>query len=129
MVIKRQYIGVDYYKRPPLPMNLTSVTIHSTANPKSTAQNERDNLNNNHRVVNGAKQKVSFHAVVDQLQAIECIPITEGAYHCSSNSGNRTSYSIEICESGDREKTLRNAIEYTAKILIENKLQIGRAHV
>lgn len=88
-----------------------SYTIHSTANLKSTAQNERNNLQNN-------EGSASFHSVVDDKEVIRCIPFTHRAWHAGdgtkSNGGNMTSLSIEICESGDREKTLQNAIEVVA---------------
>ena len=106
-------------------MDLKYLVLHSTANEKSTAQNERDNLANNYRYdTKGNKVKVSFHAVVDENEVIECIPITEGAYHTSDFSTNRCGYSIEICESGNRSKTLENASEYVARILVQHNLKI-----
>lgn len=91
------------------------ITIHSTANLKSTAKNERDNLA---RIDNNAK--TGFHIVVDDKEAIECIPLNEVAWANGdgyNGTGNRKSISIEICESGDREKTINNAIQITKKIM------------
>lgn len=91
------------------------LTIHSTGNLKSTAQNERDNLN---RATNTST--TGFHIVVDELQAIECIPLNKVAYHAGDGAngpGNSKSIGLEICESGNRTKTIENVIEVTAKIL------------
>lgn len=98
----------------------TSITIHSTGNPLSTARNERDNLG---RVDN--TRHASFHIVVDDKEAIECIPLDEVAWHAGDGyygEGNRTSISIEICESGDRAKTLDNAAKVAAKIMLEKNI-------
>lgn len=90
----------------------TTLTIHSTGNLKSTAQNERDYLasksNDNY---------AGFHVVVDEKEAIKAIPFNEITYHSGTTKGNTTSLSLEICESGNRDKTLQRAIEVTAYIL------------
>ncbi len=101
-------------RRPQIKMTPKYLTIHSTGNPNSTAQNERDNLANNNPDL-----KVSFHIVVDDKQAIECIPFNEVAYHAGDGkgSGNMASIGLEICEGGNRERTLRNAIVLSAYIL------------
>lgn len=117
MTYKTQHIPLTQtLQRPGLAMTPTSITIHSTANLTSTAQNERDNLAR----VNNDRQ-ASFHIVIDERQAIECIPLTETAWHAGdgrkAGGGNMASIGIEICESGDREKTLRHAVEATAYIL------------
>lgn len=89
----------------------STYTIHSTANTKSTAQNERDNLENN-------AGSASFHSVVDENQVVRCIPFSHRAWHAGDGTkvggGNMSSLSLEICESGDREKTLQNAITVVA---------------
>lgn len=94
----------------------SSYTIHSTANLKSTAQNERDNLQNN-------GGSASFHSVVDEKQVVRCIPFDHRAWHAGDSTkaggGNMTSLSLEICESGDREKTLQNAVQVVAHDLME----------
>lgn len=117
MTYKVQHIPLSQtLQRPGLAMTPATFTVHSTANPNSTAQNERDNLAraNNDR-------QASFHLVVDEIQAIESLPLNEIAFHAGDGrkvgGGNMSSISLEICESGDREKTLRNAIEITAYTL------------
>jgi N-acetylmuramoyl-L-alanine amidase len=99
------------------------ITIHSTGNTKSTARNERDWLTN---PTNG--RQASWHICVDEKEAIEAIPLNEVAWHAGDGRGpgNMSSISIEICESGDRHKTLQNAAELVAKILKERGWGIDR---
>ncbi|WP_314587937.1 N-acetylmuramoyl-L-alanine amidase [Paenibacillus terrigena] len=110
--------GTACNRRSAYKMIPTTITIHNTGNPSSTARNERDWLTN----PSNARQ-ASFHIVVDERQAIECIPLIENAWHAGDgsgvNSGNRTSIGIEICESGNYAKTLDNAAELVAKMLKE----------
>jgi len=100
------------------------ITIHSTGNPNSTARNEREWLTNPTN-----KVTASWHICVDEKEAIEAIPLNEVAWHAGdggSGTGNRRSISIEICESGDRAKTLENAIKLTAKLLKERGWGVDR---
>ncbi|MFD0712862.1 N-acetylmuramoyl-L-alanine amidase [Paenibacillus sp. GCM10027626] len=92
----------------------TTITIHNTGNPSSTARNERGWLTNPSN-----EREASFHIVIDQLEAIECIPTNEKALHAGSANGNMTSIGIEICESGDYAKTLDNAAQLVADMLRE----------
>lgn len=107
--------------RPGKKLNLQYITIHSTGNPTSTALNERGWLTNptNTRIA-------SWHIAVDEKMAVEAIPLDEVAYHAGTSQGNNTSIGIEICESGDRVKTLKNAAELTAKLLHEKNWGIDR---
>jgi N-acetylmuramoyl-L-alanine amidase len=107
--------------RPGTKMSPTSITIHSTGNPRSTARNERGWLTNpsNDRIA-------SWHIVVDEREAIEAIPLDEVAYHAGNATGNRTSIGIEICESGNRQKTLANAVKLVAKMLKERGWGINK---
>lgn len=91
-----------------------SITIHSTGNPSSTAQNERDWLDNPTN-----DRDASWHYVVDEKEVIQAIPDDEEAWHCGNAVGNRFSIGIEICESGDREKTLQNTAAFVAEKLKE----------
>jgi len=92
------------------------LTIHSTGNPGSTAKNERAWLTNPSN-----KVTASWHIVVDEKETIEAIPLDEVAWHAGDGSGqgNRASIGIEICESGNRQKTLANAVKLVAKMLKE----------
>ncbi|EES74612.1 N-acetylmuramoyl-L-alanine amidase [Paenibacillus sp. oral taxon 786 str. D14] len=112
-------------RRPGYSMEATTITIHNTGNPSSTAANERAWLTNPSN-----ERTASYHIVIDEREAIECIPLTENAWHAGDGSGvksgNRTSISVEICESGNFDKTLDNAAELIAKLLRERGWGVDR---
>ena len=107
-------------RRPGRKLDLKFVTIHNTGNPTSKATGERGWLTNpqNTRVA-------SFHLVVDDQMVVECIPLNEVAWHAGTSAGNYSSVGIEICESGDYDYTMHNAVELTAGILLANNLSIN----
>ena len=117
--------NTPYNRRPGLSMIPTTITIHNTGNPTSTAQNERSWLTNS---VNN--RTASFHIVIDEREAIECIPFNESSWASgdgsSPNSGNRTSIQIEICESGNYQKTIDNAVDLVAKLLKERNWDVTK---
>lgn len=111
-------------RRPGLPMSPQYITIHSTGNPNSTARNERGWLTNPTN-----KVTASWHICVDEKEAIEAIPLNEVAWHAGdggSGTGNRKSIGIEICESGDRQRTLQNAVKLVTKLLKERGWGVDR---
>lgn len=112
-------------RRPGLAMNPTTLTIHNTGNPASSAANERSWLTSS-----GNKRTASYHIVVDEHQTIEVLPLNEAAWHAGDGSGvysgNRTSIGIEICESGDYAKTVSRAVELVAKMLKERDWGVDR---
>lgn len=111
-------------RRPGLAMTAKYITVHNTGNPSSTARNERNWLTNASNT-----RQASFHIVVDEREAIECIPLNEVAWHAGDGGtgpGNRTSIGIEICESGDYAKTLENAATLVARLLSERGWGVDR---
>ena len=106
-------------------MAAATITIHNTGNPSSTAQNERNWLTN---ISNS--RTASYHIVIDEKEAIECLPLNENGWHSGdgsgSKSGNRTSISIEICESGNYSQALDNAAELVAKLLMDRNWGVDR---
>lgn len=108
--------STPYNRRPGLTMTPTTITIHNTGNPTSTARNERGWLTNTSN-----DRTASYHIVVDEREAIECVPLNEVAWHAGDGNGdgNRKSIGIEICESGDYAKTTDNAATLVAKLLKE----------
>ena len=123
MEYKTQHI-TNKHKLTNRPMTPEYLTIHSTGNLKSTAQNERDNLNRA-----GNISSTGFHIAVDEEQAIECIPLDMIAYHAGDGTngpGNTKTIGIEICESGNREKTIQNAVELIARMLRERNWGIEK---
>ncbi len=110
------HIPQSPHKRPGIKMIPKYITIHSTGNPSSTARNERGWLTNPSNT-----RTASWHICVDEKEAVEAIPLNEVAWHAGDGNGqgNRASIGIEICESGDRAKTLANAVRLVVKLLKE----------
>lgn len=126
MEYKINHIPIDtpHNRRPQLPMKPEYITIHSTGNPNSNAEGERGWLTNPRN-----NRTASYHIVVDDKQAIECLPLDEVSWNAGdgyNGTGNRKSISIEICESGDRIKTIQNAIKLVSKLLKERGWGIDR---
>ena len=97
-------------------------TLHSTGNPNSSARGEVKNLA---RLDN--KRQASFHIAVDDKEAVEAIPLNEVAWHAGdgyNGTGNRKSIGIEICESGNRQKTLDNVVKVTVAMMKLHKIPI-----
>ena len=109
-------------QRPGIAMTPLFLTIHSTGNPKSTAQNEAD------YVCKNSTRQASFHFVCDDKQIIQVLPMNEVAWHAGdggNGTGNRKSIGIEICESGDRKAAVDHAIWLTKKLMAEFNIQPG----
>ena len=125
MQIKQQLIPKSRkQQRPGIAMTPLFLTIHSTGNPKSTAQNEAD------YVCRNSTRQASFHFVCDENQIIQVMPTNEVAWHAGdggNGTGNRKSVGIEICESGDRKTAVNNAIWLTKKLMKEFSIQPGNA--
>lgn len=127
MIYRKEHIpkGTACNRRPAIFMEATTLTIHNTGNEESSAANERGWLTNASN-----KRQASFHIVVDEREAIECIPLNECAWHAGdgsgAKSGNRTSIGIELCESGDYAKTLDNAVKLVAQMLRERVWGVDR---
>lgn len=117
------HISTTSKKRPGLKLTPKYLTIHSTANENSTALNERDWLTNPLNT-----SEIGWHICVDEKEAIEVIPLNEVAWHAGDGNkgiGNRQSVGIEICESGDRKKTLQNAVILIADLLEKFNLPLS----
>lgn len=108
-------------RRPGTKLNATSITIHNTGNPSSTAKNERGWLTNPSNT-----RTASWHYVVDEKEIILAIPVNEIAYHAGTANGNSTSIGIEICESGDQKIVWKNAVGLTAQLLFERNWDIDK---
>ena len=98
------------------------ITIHSTANPKSTARGERAWLTS----PNNKNRYAGWHLCVDEREVVEAIPLDEVAWHAGDGGkgeGNSGSISIEICESGNREIVLMHTIMTVVDLLYHYKLK------
>jgi N-acetylmuramoyl-L-alanine amidase CwlA len=96
-----QLLTVNEYSRPGIATDtIRSIVVHYTANPGSTAQNNRDyfeNLKDTHET------KVSSNFVIGlDGEIIQCVPTAEMAY--ASNERNIDSVSIECCHPDETGK-------------------------
>lgn len=108
-------LDINEYSRPGIESEkITGIVIHYTANPGSTAQNNRDYFN-------GLQEthitKASSHFVVGlEGEIVQCVPTWEIAY--ASNERNKDTVSIECChpdESGEFTKeTYQSMVQLTA---------------
>ena len=110
-----ELLSVNEYSRPGTELSqVNGIVVHYTANPGSTAQNNRDyfeGLKDSHET------SVSSHFVVGlEGEIIQCVPTWEMAY--ASNSRNVDTVSIECCHSDEtgkfNRKTYRSVVELTA---------------
>jgi N-acetylmuramoyl-L-alanine amidase len=113
--------NTPFNRRPKLVMRPQSITVHSTGNTESSAQGERGWLENPTN-----KRVASWHYVVDENRIIEAIPPTEVAWHAGDGAngpGNRSSISIEMCESGNREIVLANTRELIKHLMEKHNIR------
>lgn len=99
--ISVQLLDVNDYSRPGTEMDpVTGIVIHYTANPKSTAQQNRDYFNS---LQNGQGTSVSSHFIVGlDGEIVQCVPTWEVAY--ASNERNHDTISIECCHPDETGK-------------------------
>lgn len=99
----------------PYSMDAKYIVIHNTANDASAA-NEIAYMQRNNN-------KVSFHIAVDDIEAVQGLPLNRNAWHAGDGNGdgNRKGIGIEICYSksgGNRFETAQeNAAHLTASLL------------
>lgn len=96
-----QLLTVNDYSRPGTPIDpVTGIVVHYTANPGTTAQQNRDyfeGLKDSHQT------SASSHFVIGiDGELIQCIPCNEIAY--ASNERNHDTISIECCIPDDTGK-------------------------
>lgn len=118
LIIKQQLMPESKWSiKCPYWMEPTGITVHNTANDASAQEEANYCISNNN--------EVSFHWVVDDIEAIQIIREDRNAWHAGDGNGdgNRKSIGIEICYSasgGDRwEKAKDNACLLIVKILKE----------
>ena len=121
--ISVQLLDVNEYSRPGTGSDpITGVVIHYTANPGSTAQQNRDYFNS---LQDGHGVYVSSHFVVGlEGEIVQCVPTWELAY--ASNDRNHDTVSIECChpdETGEfNEATYKSMVQLTAFICAKYNL-------
>ena len=128
MELKQQLISENKYGiKCPYLMTPKGICIHNTANDAS-AMGERNNVNRWDNY-----EEVSFHIAIDDIEAIQLIPLNRNAWHAGdggNGEGNRNYIAIEICYSlsgGERfEKAEKNCAILVAQMLKERGWGLDR---
>lgn len=120
-MITQNLLKQGHRVRPGSAISPLYICIHSTGNPSSSAKNERAWLDNASNTVDA-----SWHVVIDETEAIQAIPFNEMAWHAGTALGNRESIGIEICESGNRAKTVDHAAKVVAQLLKERNWGVDK---
>lgn len=99
--IKVDLLDINEYSRPGIESDpITGIVVHYTANPGSTAQENRDYFNG---LQDGHDTSVSSHFVVGmEGEIVQCVPTWEIAY--ASNERNHDTISIECCHPDETGK-------------------------
>ena len=118
-----QLLDVNPYSRPGIQSNgITGIVIHYTANPGSTAQENRDYFNG--LQYSHETSAISNFIVGLDGEIIQCVPTWEVAY--ASNDRNYDTVSIEVChpdESGKfTDATYRSLVQLTAWLCVKFNL-------
>ncbi|NLK26805.1 MAG: N-acetylmuramoyl-L-alanine amidase [Clostridiales bacterium] len=124
LMIEQQYLTPNDYSRPEIPLKkIRGVVIHYTANPNTSAQNNRNYFES---LAEKETTSASSHYIIGlEGEIIQCIPMTEIAY--ASNERNADTISIECCHpdtSGKFTKATYEAlVSLTAALCVEFDLQ------
>ncbi|HJB94060.1 MAG TPA: peptidoglycan recognition protein family protein [Candidatus Mediterraneibacter intestinigallinarum] len=115
-----QLLDVNPYSRPGIESNgITGIVIHYTANPGSTAQENRDYFNG---LQYSLETSASSNFIVGLAgEIIQCVPTWEVAY--ASNDRNYDTVSIEVCHPDETgkftNKTYRSLVQLTAWLCVK----------
>ena len=118
-----QLLDVNPYSRPGTEIEkINGIVVHYTANPGSTAQENRDYFNG---LKDSHETEASSNFIVGlNGEIIQCVPTWEMAY--ASNSRNIDTVSIECChpdESGKfTDETYRSLVQLTAWLCVKFNL-------
>ncbi|MTI94015.1 MAG: hypothetical protein FH749_00795 [Firmicutes bacterium] len=108
--------------RPGVQITPKFITVHQTGNPRAgaNAAAHRNYAQNNDR-------QVSYQWVVDDREAILCVPENEVAWHAGRDA-NYNSIAIEICENEDADKDLiySVAVHRIASIALDNNFNLDQ---
>ena len=99
--IEQDFLTPNPYSRPGTPLlQATGIVVHYTANPGTTAKQNRDYFNG---LSETGDTSVSSHFVIGlDGEIIQCIPLTEISY--ASNQRNVDTVSIECCHPDETGK-------------------------
>ena len=111
--------SAKYPRKSPYAMTPQGIVVHNTAGDASAAEEAAAMVGNS--------SAVSFHVVIDEEYAVECIPFSRNAFHAGDGAqgyANRNLIGIEIArsaeESGDRfRRAEENAALYIAHVCVQ----------
>lgn len=117
--IQHQFLTINPYSRSGKSLHrVNGIVIHYTANPGSTAKNNRNYFENLRYT---KTTSVSSHFIIGlDGEIIQCIPLNEIAY--ASNNRNRDTISIECChpdESGKFNEETYNSLVKLVRALMK----------
>lgn len=125
MIIKQNLVPASKYQlKCPYVMSAIGVCVHNTANDASAAGEIAYMIGN--------ENKTSFHFAVDDVEAVQGLPLDRNGWHAGDGNGdgNRKHIGIEICYSksgGARfDNAEENAAILIAKLLKERKWGVER---
>ena len=108
-----------YALKSPYPMTPQGIIVHNTAGTASAMEEAQAMCTND--------SATSFHVVIDESAAVECIPFSRNAFHAGDGSAgyaNRHLIGLEIARSMDAgsdrfERAEANAAEYIAHVCVQ----------
>lgn len=117
--IQHQFLTVNPYSRSGKTLGrIKGIVVHYTANPGSTAKNNRDYFES---LKDKQTTSVSSHFIIGlKGEIIQCIPLNEIAY--ASNNRNKDTISIECChpdQSGKFNTATYQSLQKLVKALMD----------
>ena len=111
-----------------------AIVFHNTDNfaRTATARSHAEGLRDGHM------KGMSWHVVVDDKEAFQCLPFNRGAWHVGVNYGgklfgkinNRNSICVEMCvnEGYDYEKAFRNSVDVVKQLMKQLNIPAERVY-
>jgi N-acetylmuramoyl-L-alanine amidase len=125
LIVKQNLVSSSKYSiKCPYFMAPTEITVHNTGSDAS-AENEIKYMITN-------DQEVSFHYAVDDIQALQGVPLDRNTWNAGDGQGkgNRESIAVEICYSksgGPKfDKSEANAATLIAQLMQKYKIPISK---
>ena len=120
--------SAKYPLKSPYAMRPAGIVVHNTAGDASATEEAAAMVGNS--------SAVSFHVVIDEETAVECIPFSRNAFHAGDGAqgyANRNLIGIEIArsaeESGDRfRRAEENAALYLAHVCLQYGWSSAQLH-
>ena len=116
-----------YYFKASYDMQPKGIIVHNTAGSASALEEANRMISNN--------SPISFHVVIDEKEAVECIPFSHNAWHAGDGGygfANRNLIGIEIARSTSPQdlylKAEANAVVYVAGVLKQYGWDVNRLY-